>query len=51
MLKNNKKNSWEWRCFYGQEKVKNNILNLIDFNIPKPKNIEYIDKYQIYPII
>jgi len=49
MLKNNKKNSWEWRCFYGQEKVKNNILNLIDFNIPKPKNIEYTDKYIIIP--
>ena len=24
MLKNNKKESWEWRCFYEKEKYKNN---------------------------
>ena len=49
MLKNNKKKSWEWRCFYEQDAIKNSILNLIDFNIPKPKNIEYTDKYIIIP--
>ena len=49
MLKNNKKKSWEWRCFYEQDTIKNSILNLIDFNIPKPKNIEYTDKYIIIP--
>ena len=49
MLKNNKKESWEWRCFYEKEKYKNNILHQIGFNLPEPKNIEYMDKYIIIP--
>jgi|TARA_B110000259_G_scaffold74756_1_gene87935 hypothetical protein len=49
MLKNNKKESWEWRCFYEQEKYKKNLLHRITFDLPKPKNIEYIDKYIIIP--
>ena len=49
MLKNNKKESWEWRCFYEEEKIKNNLLKLIDFNLPKSKNINCTDQYIIIP--
>jgi len=49
MLKNNKKESWEWRCFYKDTKIKNNILCLIDFTLPKPKTIHCTDQYIIMP--
>jgi hypothetical protein len=49
MLKNNKKESWEWRCFYEQDKLKKNALKLLGFDLPKTKNIKYIDKYIIMP--
>jgi len=54
MLKNennNKKASWEWRCFYKEENLKNNILKLLNLNTPKPKYISYTDQYIIIPKI
>ena len=49
MLKKNKKESWEWRCFYKEERIKNNLLKLIDFNLPESKNINCTDQYIIIP--
>ena len=46
---NKKKASWEWRYFYKEEKLKNNVLKLINLNIPKPKYLKYTDQYIIIP--
>tara|TARA_B100000809_G_C15039280_1_gene494955 strand:- start:590 stop:1228 length:639 start_codon:yes stop_codon:yes gene_type:complete len=52
MLKNgdnNKKESWEWRCFYKKEKLKNKTLEKINLDLPEPKYKNYIDQYLIIP--
>jgi hypothetical protein len=52
MLKNgnnNKKESWEWRCFYKKEKLKNKTLEKINLDLPAPKYKNYIDQYLIIP--
>ncbi len=46
---NKKKASWEWRYFYKEEKLKNNVLKLINLNISKPKYLKYTDQYIIIP--
>ena len=52
MLKNrdnDKKESWEWRCFYKKEKLKNKTLEKINLDLPEPKYKNYIDQYLIIP--
>ena len=52
MLKNgdnNKKESWEWRCFYKKEKLKNKTLEKINLDLPEPQYKNYIDQYLIIP--
>ena len=52
MLKNGnnkKKESWEWRCFYKKEKLKNKTLEKINLDLPEPKYKNYIDQYLIIP--
>jgi hypothetical protein len=46
---NNKKESWEWRCFYKKEKLKNKTLEKINLDLPEPKYKNYIDQYLIIP--
>ena len=46
---NSKKESWEWRVFYQEEKFRNKALEMINLNLPKPKYKSYIDQYVIIP--
>ena len=46
---NDKKESWEWRCFYKKEKLKNKTLEKINLDLPEPKYKNYIDQYLIIP--
>ena len=46
---NNKKESWEWRCFYKNENLKNRTLEKINIDLPEPKYKNYIDQYVIIP--
>ena len=46
---NNKKESWEWRCFYKNENLKNSTLEKINIALPEPKYKNYIDQYVIIP--
>ena len=41
---NNKKESWEWRCFYKNENLKNKTLEKINIDLPEPKYKNYIDQ-------
>jgi len=44
---NNKKESWEWRCFYKKENLENRTLEKINIDLPEPKYKNYIDQYII----
>jgi len=46
---NSKKESWEWRYFYKEEKIKNRVLDMISLNLPEPNYKNYIDQYVIIP--
>lgn len=46
---NNQKESWEWRFFHKEEKLKNKTLERINFNLPAPQYKTYIDQYVIIP--
>ena len=46
---NNQKESWEWRFFHKEEKLKNKTLKRINFNLPPPQYKTYIDQYVIIP--
>ncbi|MBT7542443.1 MAG: hypothetical protein HN613_00030, partial [Gammaproteobacteria bacterium] len=46
---NSKKESWEWRYFYEEEKIKNRVLDMISLNLPEPNYKNYIDQYVIIP--
>ena len=46
---NDKKESWEWRFFHKEEKLKNKTLERINFNLPAPQYKTYIDQYVIIP--
>ena len=46
---NNKKESWEWRCFYKKENLENRTLEKINIDLPEPKYKNYIDQYVIIP--
>jgi hypothetical protein len=46
---NSKKEYWEWRFFYQEEKFRNKALEMINLNLPKPKYKSYIDQYVIIP--
>ena len=46
---NSKKEYWEWRFFYQEEKFRNKALEMINLNLPKPKYKNYIDQYVIIP--
>ena len=52
MQKGNDKNlkeSWEWRHFFEEEKVRNRALDMINLNLPEPKYKNYVDQYVIIP--
>jgi len=46
---NNLKESWEWRHFYEEEKIRNRALDMINLNLPEPKYKNYVDQYVIIP--
>ena len=44
---NNKKESWEWRCFYKKENLENRTLEKKNIDLPEPKYKNYIVQYII----